>query len=210
MICGLSEFCRHMEQIGYVGEHRVLDVQEFGVPQRRNRLIYLAGYGRQIPFATASGRIKTVRRAIAGLPKAGNSGDPVHDITERRTPLVMNRIRHIPKDGGSRSDLPVELQLDCHKRCDGFHDVYGRMAWDDVSPTITGGCFNPSKGRFLHPEEDRAITLREAALLQGFPRQYNFTTTKNKTAVALMIGNALPPPFIKAHAKSIKLALQGR
>jgi DNA (cytosine-5)-methyltransferase 1 len=77
------------------------------------------------------------------------------------------------------------------------------MAWDDVSPTITSGCFNPSKGRFLHPEENRAVTMREAAILQGFPRRYKFPTIDNKTAIALMIGNALPPPFIKAHAYQI-------
>jgi DNA (cytosine-5)-methyltransferase 1 len=82
------------------------------------------------------------------------------------------------------------------------------MAWNAVAPTITGGCFNPSKGRFLHPEENRAITMREAALLQGFPRWYKFPATDNKSAVALMIGNALPPPFIAAHGKSIRRVLQ--
>lgn len=203
-------FCDSMKQLGYIGEHRILNVEEYGVPQRRNRLIYLAGLGFQAPFADIALKKTTVRKAISKLPKSGESGDHIHDIIERRSPLVMERIRNIKKDGGSRSDLPEELQLDCHKRCDGFKDVYGRMAWDGVAPTITSGCFNPSKGRFLHPEEDRAITLREAALLQGFPRQYKFTTANNKSAIALMIGNALPPPFIKAHAKAIRMALQDR
>jgi DNA (cytosine-5)-methyltransferase 1 len=84
------------------------------------------------------------------------------------------------------------------------------MAWGDVAPTITSGCFNPSKGRFLHPEEDRAITMREAALLQGFPLKYKFPATNNKIAVALMIGNALPPPFIEAHAKCVAKILSGK
>ena len=119
-------------------------------------------------------------------------------------------IRRIPKDGGSRTDLPEKYRLGCHTRCTGFFDVYGRMAWGEVAPTITSGCFNPSKGRFLHPEENRAITMREAALLQGFPRRYKFPTTTNKSAVALMIGNALPPPFIAAHARSIRTALLNR
>ena len=119
----------------------------------------------------------------------------------------MELIQRIPKNGGSRTDLPEEDQLECHKRCNGFKDVYGRMAWGDVAPTITSGCSNPSKGRFLHPEEDRAITLREAALLQGFPLRYKFPTS-NKSAVALMIGNALPPPFITAHARMIRDTLQ--
>jgi DNA (cytosine-5)-methyltransferase 1 len=81
------------------------------------------------------------------------------------------------------------------------------MAWDDVAPTITTGCFNPSKGRFLHPVRDRAITIREAALLQGFPKRYKFNVNHGKVALALMIGNALPPPFIAAHARSIGTTL---
>ena len=77
------------------------------------------------------------------------------------------------------------------------------MKWDDVSPTITGGCVNPSKGRFIHPEHNRAITLREAALLQSFPKGYHFSLGRGKHSVAQMIGNALPPKFIEAHATSI-------
>ena len=74
----------------------------------------------------------------------------------------------------------------------------------DVSPTITGGCISPSKGRFLHPQQNRAITLREAALLQTFPKKYKFSLEKGKDSVALMIGNALPPEFIKRHALQFK------
>ncbi len=203
-----AAFCRKMKKLGYLGDHRVLNAAEYGVPQRRRRLIYLAGLGMEIPFADKAAKMKTVEEAIGGLPKAGQSGDPVHDMPENRTPKVLEIIRLIPKDGGSRRDLPDEYQLECHKRCPGFKDVYGRMAWNDVAPTITSGCFNPSKGRFLHPEEDRAITMREAALLQGFPRRYKFPTTDNKSAVALMIGNALPPPFIAAHGRSIKRVLR--
>jgi DNA (cytosine-5)-methyltransferase 1 len=201
-------FLRKLKKLGYLGAHRVLNAAEYGVPQRRRRLIYLAGLGMEIPFADKAAKMKTVEEAIGGLPKAGQSGDPLHDMLENRTPKVLEVIQLIPKDGGSRRDLPEEFQLECHKRCNGFKDVYGRMAWKEVAPTITGGCFNPSKGRFLHPEEDRAITMREAALLQGFPRRYKFPTTDNKSAVALMIGNALPPPFIAAHGRSIKRALR--
>lgn len=202
-----EEFQRALRDLGYEGHFRIMNAADFGVPQRRRRLIYLAGLGNPIDFAPTFNNRATVRHAIADLPKAGESGDPVHDMPERRTPKVMELIRRIPKNGGSRTDLPDKDQLECHRRCNGFKDVYGRMAWDDVAPTITSGCFNPSKGRFLHPEEDRAITMREAALLQGFPRRYKFPTD-NKSAVALMIGNALPPSFIAAHGRSIKRTIQ--
>lgn len=198
-----SDFCDTLKKLGYEGEYRILNAADYCVPQRRRRLIYLAGRGFKIPFGRTVRKMRTVRDAIGGLPKAGESGDPVHDIPERRTQKVLDLMRRIPKNGGSRSDLPEEDQLECHKKCNGFKDVYGRMAWDVLSPTITSGCSNPSKGRFLHPEEDRAVTMREAALLQGFPRRYKFPTTDNKSAIALMIGNALPPPFIKAHAQQI-------
>ena len=129
-------------------------------------------------------------------------------MIQRRSEKIQELIRDIPKNGGSRGDLPRARQLDCHKNNEGFNDIYGRMAWDEVAPTLTSGCFNPSKGRFLHPSKNRAITLREAALLQGFPRSYKFDPENGKTGIGLMIGNALPPEFIRRHALEIKNALQ--
>jgi len=82
------------------------------------------------------------------------------------------------------------------------------MAWDKVAPTITSGCTNPSKGRFLHPEENRAITLREAALIQTFPKKYSFNTDISKGKISELIGNALPPIFIKKHSLNICRAVQ--
>jgi DNA (cytosine-5)-methyltransferase 1 len=138
------------------------------------------------------------------LEAPSRTQDKLHSLPERRSDSVKALIARIPKNGGSRSDLGDEAQLNCHKKTRGFFDVYGRMSWDDVAPTITSGCHNPSKGRFLHPSCNRTISLREAALLQGFPPEYVFDIGHGKEAIALMIGNALPPPFIKAHASALR------
>jgi DNA (cytosine-5)-methyltransferase 1 len=199
---------RQLVELGYHIESRVVDAARYGVPQRRKRLILLAARGRAVSFPAAQLAGKTVREALAGLGPAGSSGDALHDLPERRSDRIRELIRLIPKDGGSRSALPMHARLNCHSRCSGFKDVYGRMAWDDVAPTITSGCFNPSKGRFLHPSEDRAITLREAAVLQGFPVDYDFGEDLSKQGTALLIGNALPPPLICAHARALMSSLK--
>jgi len=196
-------FYDRLAALGYKGNYDVLNAADYGVPQRRRRLIYLAGFKHAIDFAKPSKKRKVVKDFIADLPPAGQSGDPIHDLPEKRTQRILQLISKIPKDGGSRTDLPETEQLECHKKCNGFKDVYGRMAWDDVAPTLTSGCFNPSKGRFLHPEENRAITMREAALLQGFPKYYKFPIVTNKAAIAILIGNALPPEFVRRHALQI-------
>lgn len=196
-------FCQSLFSLGYKGKAAIFNAADYGVPQRRRRLIYIAGYKREIPFGDPITEKITVRDAIGNLPPAGSTVDELHKATGKRSERIQRRIERIKEDGGSRADLPEEDQLECHKRCNGFKDVYGRMAWDDVSPTITGGCFNPSKGRFLHPVEHRPITLREAAILQGFPADYKFPQIPSVSAIALLIGNAFPPPLIAVHAKSI-------
>ncbi|MFC3716510.1 DNA cytosine methyltransferase [Luteimonas soli] len=190
--------------LGYETVVHVLDAADYEVPQRRKRLIMLASRVCIPLIAPAAKERMTVRQALSGLVAPSRTTDKLHALPERRSEAVRKLISLIPKDGGSRSDLGPEHQLACHLRSDGFKDVYGRMSWDDVSPTITSGCHNPSKGRFLHPTRNRTITLREAALLQGFPRDYLFDVTHGKEAIALMIGNALPPPFIAAHAGSLR------
>jgi DNA (cytosine-5)-methyltransferase 1 len=197
-------FRKRLAELGYCGEFKILNAACFGVPQRRRRLIYLAGLRTKLSFAEPGANATTVRDAISSLPVAGRSGDPVHDLPEQRSRAIRELIKRIPKDGGGRADLPRSRQLECHKLCDGFKDVYGRMEWDKVAPTITSGFFNPSKGRFLHPARNRAITVREASLLQGFPQSYKFNAGYGKVALAMMIGNALPPPFIAAHARQMK------
>jgi DNA (cytosine-5)-methyltransferase 1 len=202
-----KKLCRDLRRLGYRVEWDIKDARYYGVPQRRKRLIMVAGRRFDVPLAKESNAIKTVWKAIGDLKAPGRSRDKLQNLPEKRSAKVLKLIRAIPKDGGSRTDLPTSRQLACHKRIDGFNDVYGRMAWHEPAPTITGGCFNPSKGRFLHPEDDRAITLREAAILQSFPRRYRFPANKSKEAVALMIGNALPPIFIKRHASEIAKSL---
>ena len=202
-----KEFVQVLKRNGYMPSWDVHDVQHYGVPQRRKRLVLVAGRGFSIPFCSMARTVKTVRSAIGNLKPAGSSGDPLHDFPEYRTQRMKDWIALIPKNGGSRLDLPLKMQRPCHRRSDGFKDVYGRMAWDEVAPTITGGCFNPSKGRFLHPEANRNITIREAALLQTFPRSFRLPNGFTKTNAALMIGNALPPEFVKRQAVAIRKAI---
>lgn len=199
-------FTEGLVKAGYSFAHSVLNAADYGVPQRRKRLVLIAIRGATIPpqWAPELKRIRTVRDAIFGLPKAGASGDLLHDFPEQRSSRIMDRIAATPKDGGSRKDVPNEMACNCHIKSDGYHDVYGRMSWDSESPTITSGCTNPSKGRFLHPVEDRAITLREAALLQSFPADYQFDTSRGKEHAALQIGNAFPPNLIHEIAKALR------
>ena len=199
----LTRFVAELRALGYHCKHDVLDAALYGVPQRRERLIVLCGLAGEIPFSRTARDSLTVRDTFRGMPRAGRSGDPAHDVPHQRSERIVEMIRRIPQNGGSRRDLPEKYRLACHARCDGFHDVYGRMRWDEVSPTITSGFVNPSKGRFLHPRAHRAITVREAALLQTFPRRYWFPMDAGKYPVAEMIGNAIPPEFIRRQARRI-------
>ncbi len=202
-----NNMLEEVRSLGYEAVVHVLDTADYGVPQRRKRLIMLASLVHEPRVAPRADQRVTVRQALGGLAAPSRTKDRLQAMPEKRSPAVREIIARIPKNGGSRSDLGDEFQLACHKKSGGFRDVYGRMAWDDVAPTITSGCHNPSKGRFLHPSLNRTITLREAALLQGFPPEYCFDVSHGKEAIALMIGNALPPPFIAAHAGALRNAL---
>ncbi|MBN1803303.1 MAG: DNA cytosine methyltransferase [Candidatus Lokiarchaeota archaeon] len=199
-----QDFIHEMNNIGYIINKKIIDVADYGVPQRRKRLVVIGSKKREIKIAPGLKKIKTVRDVIGSLESVNVTCDPIHKIYASHTERIKSLISLIPKNGGSRKDLPKELWLKCHMKSNiGFNDVYGRLSWDSVSSTITGGCLNPSKGRFLHPEENRCITAREAALLQTFPRNYRFSTNINKKSLALIIGNALPPLFSKIQAKHI-------
>ena len=204
------EFVSGLVALKYEVASGVLNAADFGTPQRRRRLVLVAARGTRPPLVRRAGDQRTVRDAIGSLAEsAGRSGDPLHDHGEARTERVRSVIESIPKDGGSRADLGEEAQLECHRKAaargDGWgRDQYARMAWERPSPTITGGCVNPTKGRFLHPEKNRAITLREALLLQGFPSDYRLSLRRGKYNAAELAGNAIPPAFVKAQALALR------
>jgi DNA (cytosine-5)-methyltransferase 1 len=160
-----------LEALGYVIDEefaQIKDAANYGVPQRRRRLLIKASRLGVIASPPSNPIKKTVRDAISHLPKPGKSGDPLHDAIEKRTDKVKKMISLVPKNGGSRSEIPREYWLECHKRNEHcYRDVYGRMNWDEVAPTITGGCNSPSKGRFLHPDQDRSVIPPLLAPLLG-------------------------------------------
>ena len=195
---------RSLAAVGYkMGEPQRVDAADFGVPQRRVRCIVVAARaGEVIPkFATLQNcRRATVRKAFSGLrPLASGQSDPRDSMhaSRKHQDITLRRLAHIPPDGGSRDSLPIELQLACHRRRRprDFSDVYGRMRWDDVAPTLTTGCTDVTRGRYAHPQENRAITLREAARLQTFPDGYKFSGTRSQ--IAEQIGNAVPYELVR-------------
>lgn len=189
---------------GYVLDPKIVNMAAFGIPQRRRRLIILGSRLGEIHVPEAPHRKATVRDTIEMLPSPTTSKDPVHHSVAQHSAAVLERIKRIPKNGGSRTSLGIDAQLRCHQQFNGYKDVYGRMAWDKPAPTITRYSINPSKGRYLHPEQDREITLREAALLQTFPPDYQFPLEEyGRFEVASMIGEALPPAFAEYLARQI-------
>lgn len=210
----LEELKDGLNRLGYnLGEPVQINAADYGVPQRRIRCVLIASKSKipTIPEpVTPAGKWKTVRDAIAHLPplQAGQKDptDPLH-FARSHSPIAIKRLQHIPKDGGSRFSLPPELELKCHKNKKGYPDVYGRMKWDDVAPTLTTGCTDITRGRFAHPRDDRAITLREAALLQTFPVNYKFAG--NSSQIAAQIGNAVPVKMVEAIAINLHKFIEG-
>ena len=206
-----KEFTDGITACGMLYDTNVLDSADFGMPQQRRRLVFVAARDEKPSLVDTGGsERRTVRDAIGALASsAGRSGDPLHDHGEQRAEHVRAVINAIPANGGSRADLADDEQLECHRRAAAYgygwgRNVYARMAWDRLAPTITGGCINPSKGRFLHPEEDRAITVREALSLQGFPASHQVSLRRGKYAAAEIVGNAIPPGFVEAQARMLR------
>ena len=200
----LKELKSGLKKEGYLtGDPITADVADYCVPQRRLRCIMFAARNHPPPEfpkpVTPPGRRVTVGYVIDNLPRLKSAqADPEDELHFARNhrPIALERMSHIPKNGGSRFSLPEHLVLDCHKGHKGYPDVYGRMCWDDVAPTLTTGCTDITRGRFIHPEDDRAITLREASRLQSFPDNYHFKGSAKD--IAIQIGNAVPVKFIEA------------
>jgi DNA (cytosine-5)-methyltransferase 1 len=199
----LKELKRCLVEIDYkVGNPENADAADYGVPQRRERCILLASRFRKPPSlpppVTPVGERISVRRAIGNLRRLESGekdvNDPLH-FARRHQTITLRRLSYVPKNGGSRASLPKNLVLKCHKNHSGHPDVYGRMSWEDVAPTLTTGCTDVTKGRFAHPDNDRAITLREAARLQTFDDSYRFEG--NASEIAIQIGNAVPVRLIE-------------
>jgi DNA (cytosine-5)-methyltransferase 1 len=194
----------------------IVDAAHFGVPQTRRRLVLIAIRGfkdHEVPALSPEHPLlrrrvarRTVRQVLDGLVRI--RGDSLHR-SRKYSPIVAKRIAAIPHDGGSRRSLPAHLQLKCHKRNaskTACGNVYGRMRWDDVAPTLTTRCTTPACGRFLHPRKNRAITLREAACLQTFSRDYVFEG--GYMSKEAQIGNAVPPKLARAIGLIIAAALR--
>ena len=212
----VGEFSSELLHLGYsIGPVAKVDAARLGVAQRRQRVMLVATDERRCHWQQAyeikEKTPRTVADAIQGLPqpaigRTDNLVDPLH-YSRRHHALTLERLRHIPKNGGGRDSLPEVLRLNCHKAVEtgSFPDTYGRMKWEDVAPTLTTGCTDLTRGRYVHPEHDRAITLREAARLQSFPDEYQFAG--NATQIAAQIGNAVPPLMMAAIAEALASAI---
>jgi DNA (cytosine-5)-methyltransferase 1 len=201
-----QELIDGLDALGFTTASRVLDAADYGVPQHRKRILVVASrlVDPRLPkpshASVAEGSIRrhrTVRDAIAHLA-ALESGDrdPKDEfhVARRHKPIALKRLKALT-EGEARTDLPKRLRLKCHQDHNGHYDIYGRMWWDRPAPTLTSGCTNVTRGRFGHPEQHRAITLREAMLLQGFPR--SAVVKGSGEAMSLQVGNAVPPPLAK-------------
>jgi DNA (cytosine-5)-methyltransferase 1 len=212
---GFSTFRRFLKlltQNNYKFAYDIIDAKRYGIPQTRRRLVLIAARGTAPPLPKPKHGptllpFKTVRQTISHFPvlAAGECHPNVpNHVAASITPMNIERLKHTPLNGGDRRSWPDNLRLDCHKGdYNGHTDVYGRMAWDTPAPALTGRCHSISNGRYGHPEQNRAISLREAAALQTFPDGYVFFGSN--THIARQIGNAVPVRLAKELGKSLRI-----
>jgi DNA (cytosine-5)-methyltransferase 1 len=200
-----DDFVTKLRSLEYVVEFGTLYGPEFGLPQERRRLVLVAALRGKVEMPVGEKdrtKFKTVAETIGKLRKLDHGeSDPADTLHTARTLSTINLARmKASRPGGTWRDWPEELRAECHKRESGasFQAFYGRMRGDLPSPTITTQSFNFGTGRFGHPVQHRSLTLREAAMLQGFPQDYEFTPPSvrpSMQAVGRLIGNAVPPAF---------------
>ena len=212
------KFKHELTDAGYKIADGVISCADFGVPQKRCRLVMLGSLLGKIDMPRPEAEEpKTVRQAIGHLCplEHGQSSetDPLH-VCSRLEPINLKRIQ-ASKPGGSWRDWPTELLPDCYKKDSGlsYGSVYGRMQWDKPAPTLTTQFYRYGTGRYGHPEQDRALSLREGAILQTFPEQYQFVASGERAAftkIGRQIGNAVPPSLASAIGKAITDHLEKR
>lgn len=206
------DFVDSLKRLGYKVWFDVVDSSNYGVPQTRKRMVLLASLHGEIKIINPTHKKpKTVREAIGSL-RPLNAGevspkDRLH-VSAALSDKNLDRIR-VSKPGGTWRDWPEHLVANCHKTETGktYASVYGRMEWDKPAPTMTTQCYGFGNGRFGHPDQDRAITLREAAIIQSFPKNYAFIPKDGEasfTVLGRLIGNAVPVNLSRAIARSIK------
>ena len=212
-----SRFVGDLEDMGYIVTFDVVACVDYGVPQRRKRLVLFASKLGPIALPPPIKRQRTVADAIRGLPaiRAGGAArnDPLH-CSQSLSPLNLQRIR-ASRAGGFWDDWPLRLVSDCHRKPEGrsFRSVYARMRYDAPSPTITTQFFNFGTGRYGHPTQDRAISLREGAMIQTFPKTYRMVKTREDISFArlgVFIGNAVPVKLGKAIGTAILEVVHAR
>ena len=209
------DFTRTLKRLGYHVWHAIVDSSRYGVPQVRRRLVLLASLHGDITMVAPTCKTpRTVRQAIGRLrPLSAGEASPrdrLH-VTATLSATNLQRIK-ASQPGGSWRDWPERLVAKCHRAHSGrsYPGVYGRMEWDKPAPTMTTQCYSFGSGRFGHPEQNRAISLREAALLQGFPRTYSFAPEDRRVifkVLGRLIGNAVPVALARAIGRSITLHL---
>ena len=209
------DFVDTLKRLGYKVWFDVVDSSKYGVPQMRRRMVLLASkYGEIKMIEPTHPKPSTVRQAIGRLRSLQAGEAASRDRLHASSSLSEKNLKRIraSKPGGTWRDWPDHLVADCHRAESGrtYPGVYGRMEWDKPAPTMTTQCYGFGNGRFGHPEQDRAISLREAAILQSFPRDYVFVPNDGEvsfTALGRLIGNAVPVALGRAIAKSIDVHL---
>lgn len=209
-----DNFIKLLYKNGYSVDYKIVYAPSYGVPQNRKRLLLLASRLGRIELESPSfteENYPTVRNAISHLPKIGagevDKGDFLHR-SRRLSELNVQRIRN-SKPGGTWKDWDKKLLPNCYRKKSGesYKSVYGRLEWDKPSSTITTQFVGYGNGRFGHPDQDRALSLREGALLQTFPNNYRFVENSDDVVIAKLatqIGNAVPPKLGEVIGRSIK------